>query len=90
MKRVNPDTKEARRLIAMYNDTTCTDIMELYKKPSSNKINSFNHLYYSVPIEHRSTIKVWGNSNVFTVGFKGYDGYYIMTYANTYYIPYVK
>ena len=90
MKKVNPGTKVTKRLIAAYNNATCTDIMELYKKPSSNKINSFNHIYYTVPIEYKSTIKVWGNNNFFTVGFKGYDGYYIMTYANTYYIPYVK
>ena len=76
---LSPNTKCAKHFLRMYEHATDLTINELYKKPSTVKQDIFARLYNNVPDGCKHTIKVWGNSMLFSFGYTDAAGVHIIT-----------
>lgn len=73
---LNPTTKQAKRIIRMYENTTKGDsIFKAYGRPSQKKIFAFNEI-----VKEMSDVKGWGmritgaGSDIFSCAYKCKDG----------------
>lgn len=83
---LSPNTERAKRLLYKYKHATDHTLSELYKKPSTVKQDIFARLYNNVPDDCKHTIKVWGNSMLFSFGYTDAAGVHIITHTKHYFI----